>query len=76
MFKDKVKIIDRKWNFFLFKDYNHKYDKPNYEEAVIIHFVCSKQWKKDCSNAYFLYDYWKYYQYTHCFFEESMTAKL
>lgn len=74
VFKNKVKIIDNKWNFFPFRDYNHKPDQPNYEEAIIVHFVYSKPWKDDCSNPYFLYDYWKYYQYTPWFFEEPITA--
>ncbi|ADG70799.1 glycosyltransferase family 8 protein [Brachyspira murdochii] len=73
-FIDKVKIIDRKWNFMPFRDYNTKSHYPTKDDAVIIHFVEHKPWKTQKDRTYFLDDYWRYYQYTPWFFEEPITA--
>lgn len=74
VFKDKVKIIDRKWNYLPSKEYNLKSAEPTKDDAVIIHFVEHKPWKEKCGQPYFLEDYWKYYQLTPWFFEEPITA--
>ena len=71
---DRVKIIDRKWNFLPFRDYNMKSNYPTKDDAVIIHFVEHKPWKAQKDRTYFLDDYWRYYQYTPWFFEEPITA--
>lgn len=73
-FIDKVKIIDRKWNFLPFRDYNTKSNSPTKDDAIIIHFVEHKPWKVQKDRIYFLDDYWRYYQYTPWFFEEPITA--
>lgn len=73
-FMDRVKIIDRKWNFLPFRDYNMKSNYPTKDDAVIIHFVEHKPWKAQKDRTYFLDDYWRYYQYTPWFFEEPITA--
>lgn len=74
VFKDKVKIIDKKWNFYPFRDYNFKYTNPTKEEAIIVHFVGHKPWNANTDKTYFIDDYWYYYQYTPWFFEEPITA--
>lgn len=73
-FMDKVKFIDRKWNYLPSKEYNLKSAEPTKDDAVIIHFVEHKPWKEKCGQPYFLEDYWKYYQLTPWFFEEPITA--
>ena len=73
-FMDRVKIIDRKWNFLPFRDHNIKSNYPTKDDAVIIHFVEHKPWKAQKDRTYFLDDYWRYYQYTPWFFEEPITA--
>ncbi len=74
VFRDKVKIIDKKWNFLPFRDHNIKSKHPTKDDAVIIHFVEHKPWKAQKDRTYFLDDYWRYYQYTPWFFEEPITA--
>ena len=73
-FMDRVKIIDRKWNFLPFRDHNIKSNYPTKDDAVIIHFVEHKPWKTQKDRTYFLDDYSRYYQYTPWFFEEPITA--
>lgn len=67
----KVKEIEEKWNFSNDYHCHRKKLSVNLDDINILHCVI-KPWKKDCKNAYFIEEFWKYYQLTPWFLERPV----
>ncbi|MEI0607954.1 glycosyltransferase family 8 protein [Brachyspira pulli] len=71
--KDKVKYIDKKWNFYSLKTYYPINTKL--EDVAILHYIESqKPWNEHTGNLLFVDEFWKYYQYTPWFRDEPITS--
>ncbi|WP_297299341.1 glycosyltransferase family 8 protein [uncultured Brachyspira sp.] len=70
--KGKVKIIDSKWNFLSHKKVYSK--APDILSVNIIHYAGEKPWKETSSKAFFIDEFWKYYQLTPWCKENTLDA--
>ncbi len=70
--KDRVKFIDKKWNFLESKSC-YKKNKPDINNLNILHFV-GKPWKEKGNIGFFTNEFWKYYQLTPWFLERPIDA--
>lgn len=70
--KNRVKFLDKKWNFLDYK-FCYRGNKPDINEINIIHSI-GKPWKKECNISFFQDEFWKYYQLTPWFFERPIDA--
>ena len=70
--KNRVKFIDKKWDFLDNKSC-YKEISINLNDINIIHCI-GKPWKKECNTAFFADEFWKYYQLTPWFLERPIDA--
>ena len=70
--KGKVKFVDYRWNFLSHrKVYNNP---PNINSINIIHYAGEKPWNKDSHKAFFIEEFWNYYQRTPFFIDKPLEA--
>uniref|UniRef100_UPI003F4B2B53 glycosyltransferase family 8 protein n=1 Tax=Brachyspira catarrhinii TaxID=2528966 RepID=UPI003F4B2B53 len=71
--KNRVKFIDKKWDFIDDKSYHSNIYKYSMDNINILHCV-AKPWKITACKSYFADEFWKYYQLTPWFLERPIDA--